>query len=76
MKANDATYHNVKEFIIGNLKDYFNEKEDKLRFIPKHNPNLLIKGYNAVKPNRNGALQMPMALMLRVPVPPAYERLN
>lgn len=59
MKANEATYQNVKEFIIGNLKDYFNEKEDKLRFIPKHNPNLLIKGYSAVKPNRNGAIQVP-----------------
>ncbi|AXH79026.1 MAG: hypothetical protein [Circular genetic element sp.] len=61
MKANDATYQNVKEFIIGNLKDYFNEREDKLRFIPKHNPNLIIKGYSAVKANRNGALQMPQS---------------
>jgi hypothetical protein len=57
--ANAATYQTVKEFIIGNLKDYFNEKEDKLRFIPKSNPNLIIKGYKAIKPNRNGQLHVP-----------------
>jgi hypothetical protein len=59
MKANDATYQNVKEFIHGNLKDYFDQREDKLRFIPKHNPNLVIKGYNAVRPNRNRSIQVP-----------------
>ena len=36
-----------------------NEREDKLRFIPKQNPNLVIKGYSAVKPNRNHAIQHP-----------------
>lgn len=48
--------NDVKGWISRHIKDFFDEREDKLRFIPKQNTNLTILGYRKIKPNRNANL--------------------
>ena len=55
---------NINDHINERLLDYFNEKVDKLRFIPKsENNDIKILGYRKVKPNRNASIGVPNALI-------------
>ena len=51
--AQATTRDDVAGWVKRHLKDFFDEREDKLRFIPKTNTNLQILGYRKIKPNRN-----------------------
>ena len=55
---------NINDHINQRLLDYFNEKVDKLRFIPRsENNDIKILGYRKVKPNRNASIGVPNALI-------------
>lgn len=54
--AQNTTHDDLQGWIKRHLKDFFDEREDKLRFIPRQNTNLRILGYRQVKPNRNANL--------------------
>lgn len=56
------TYHNLREFLSNHIRDYFNEREDKLRFIPKQNSPLHISGYRQLRPNIQKQYSMPAQL--------------
>jgi hypothetical protein len=53
---NNVTQQNVTDHIVSQLKPYFNDKEDALRFIPKATSNVKILSYSRVKPNLNEAI--------------------
>jgi len=46
-------WSDYKKFIEDNIKPYFDEREDKLRFIPKRNSTIRIDGYKNIVPNLN-----------------------
>lgn len=46
----DWTIQNDWDWIRAELEPYFDEREDKLRYVPKQNSNLKIEGYHRVKP--------------------------
>lgn len=46
------TIQNDWDFIRAELEPYFDEREDKLRYIPKQNSNLAIVDYHRVKPKQ------------------------
>lgn len=48
----DWTIQNDWNWIRAELEPYFDEREDKLRYIPKQNSNLKIEGYHRVKPKQ------------------------
>lgn len=50
---------NINTWIASHVKDFFDQREDKLRFVPKQNTNIKITHYRRIKPNRNGALGIP-----------------
>jgi hypothetical protein len=55
---------NINDHINQRLLDFFNEKVDKLRFIPKsENNDIKILGYRKVKPNRNASIGVPNQLI-------------
>ena len=49
----------INDHIAKHVKDFFDQREDKLRFISKQNTNIKITHYRRIKPNRNGALGVP-----------------
>lgn len=51
--AQATTRADFTGWVSRHLKDFFDEREDKLRFIPKQNTNLRILGYKKIQPNRN-----------------------
>jgi hypothetical protein len=55
---------NISDHMNERLLDYFNEKTDKLRFIPAsvHN-DIKILGYRKVKPNRNASISIQQAML-------------
>ena len=62
--AAETNQININDHINERLLDYFNEKVDKLRFIPKSDNNdIKILGYRKVKPNRNASIGVPNALI-------------
>ena len=64
IKAEETNQININDHINERLLDYFNEKVDKLRFIPKSDNNdIKILGYRKVKPNRNASIGLPNALI-------------
>lgn len=54
--AQTTTRADFKGWVVRHLKDFFDQREDKLRFIPKQNTNMRILGYRKIKPNRNASL--------------------
>ena len=50
---------NINDHVAKHVKEFFDQREDKLRFIPKVNTNIKINHYKRIKPNRNGALGIP-----------------
>jgi hypothetical protein len=48
-----TTRADYKAYIKNHIKDFFDQREDKLRFIPRQNTNLQILGYKRIKNNRN-----------------------
>lgn len=59
IKPNQVSPNTVNSHVVQHIKDFLDEREDKLRFVPKQNTNIKILGYKRVKPNRNGALGVP-----------------
>lgn len=59
IKPNQVLPSTVSTYIANHVKDFFDAREDKLRFIPKTNTNIKILGYKRIKPNRNGTLGLP-----------------
>jgi len=59
IKPNQVLPSTVSTYIANHVKDFFDSREDKLRFIPKQNTNIKILGYKRIKPNRNGTLGLP-----------------
>ena len=55
---------NIADHMNERLLDYFNEKTDKLRFIPAsvHN-DIKILGYRKVNPNRNASISIPQTML-------------
>lgn len=58
----DYTWNHFREFTKENIQDYFNERSDKLRFIPKQNSTLHISGYKKLRPNLQRQYSMPIQL--------------
>lgn len=56
------TWDMFREFTRQRLKDYFDEHSDKLRFIPKQNSAIQIKGYKKLRPNINKQFSLPAQL--------------
>lgn len=54
-----ATYQQFNTDVFNQLKEFFDEREDKLRFIPKANNQIKILGYKKLKPNRNQSISPP-----------------
>ena len=50
----NANRNDIKTFIIQRLKAYFDEREDKLKFIPQANTGFKILGYRKILNDRNG----------------------
>lgn len=62
--AAETNQININDHINQRLVDYFNEKTDKLRFIPSSvNNDIKILGYRKVRPNRNSSIGVPNALI-------------
>jgi thiol-disulfide isomerase/thioredoxin len=57
---NNVSPNTINSHVAQHVKDFLDEREDKLRFIPKQNTNIKILGYKRLKPNRNGALGTPV----------------
>lgn len=73
IKPNEVTPAILNAHIASHVKDFFDQREDKLRFIPKQNTNLKILGYKRIKPNRNGALGVPSQVYGTTTVPTGFK---
>lgn len=71
--ATDATYSQFNHDIFVQLKEFFDEKEDKLRFIPKANNQIKILGYKKLRPNRNQSIAPPTQVFGTSLVPSGYK---
>lgn len=71
--AQACTITDIKLHMLNHVKDFFDEREDKLRFIPRSNTNIKIKGYRRVKANRNSTLGVPSTIYHNPTVSPGYK---
>lgn len=62
IRGTGNTWDAYREWTSENLKDYFNERKDKLRFIPKQNSTIHISGYKKLRPNLQKQYSMPVQL--------------
>ena len=67
------TLTDTKTYLLNHVKDFFDEREDKLRFVPKTNTNIKILGYKRVKANRNATLGVPAQAYANSTVSPGYK---
>lgn len=67
------TLTDTKTYLLNHVKDFFDEREDKLRFIPRANTNIKILGYKRIKANRNSALGLPVEAYTNTTVSPGYK---
>lgn len=51
-----ATYSDLKTFVGNHVKDFFDQREDKLRFIPKSNTNIKILQYKKLKSKKDSSV--------------------
>lgn len=51
----------VKSYIAYQVKQHYNEREDKMRFIPKRTTNLKVLSYRKIRTDRNSQPSMPPA---------------
>ena len=51
--APNVTRNDIQQFIMSKVTDYFDEREDKLRFIPKSGVTVNIKGYKKILNDKN-----------------------
>lgn len=70
------TYNNTKLHCLNHVKDFFDEREDKLRFIPQQNTNIKILGYKRIKSNRNATLGVPAQAYANSTVSPGYKTIG
>ncbi|AXQ65447.1 MAG: hypothetical protein [Circular genetic element sp.] len=75
LTSHTATQANLKEYIISQLKPYFDDDEDKLQFRPKATTNIKVDKYVRVKPNLTTAIasQATPANNWSVPGNPNYD---
>lgn len=73
IKPNEVTPSTISTYIANHVKDFFDAREDKLRFIPKQNTNIKVLGYKRVKPNRNGSLGVPSQVYGTTTVPTGFK---
>jgi hypothetical protein len=71
--AQSATYVQYNTDITQQLKEFFDEREDKLRFIPKTNNQIKILGYKKLKPNRNHSISPPTQVYTQASVPAGFN---
>ena len=71
--APNNTLTDTKTYLLNHIKDFFDNREDKLRFIPKNNTNISIKGYKRIKANRNATLGVPAQAYANSTVSPGYK---
>lgn len=55
-EQNDLTRTQLNEHILNQLKQYFNQRSDKLQYTSKRQNNIKILGYRKLKPNNNNNL--------------------
>lgn len=64
IKAVETNQTNINDHINERLIDFFDEKGDKLRFIPTSvNNDIKILGYRKVTPNRNASIGVPQQII-------------
>ena len=68
-----ATYTQFNSDVFAQLKDFFDEREDKLRYIPKTNNQIKILGYRKVRPNRNHSISPPTQVFGTSLVPTGFK---
>lgn len=71
--APSATYAQFNTDVMNQLRDFFDNKEDKLRFIPKQNNQVKILGYKKVRPNRNQSISPPTQVFGTSIVPAGFK---
>ena len=59
--AQDATNQNLLEYITSQIKPYFDESQDKLRFNPKTTMNVKVLKYRKIAPNLNQSIPSQVA---------------
>ena len=72
----DWTIQNDWDWIRAELEPYFDEREDKLRYIPKQNSNLKIEGYHRVKPKQRIGWGRPRTVLGTITSDPATTELR
>lgn len=68
---NDWNLQNDWDWIRGQLEPFFDEREDKLRYIPKQNSNIAISGYHRVKPQQREGFGRPRTVLGTITDDPA-----
>lgn len=54
--AGNATQNDLEQYIMDQLKPYFDDSSDKLSFRPKETTNIKIESYRRIKPNLTNAI--------------------
>lgn len=73
IKPSQVLPSTVSTYIANHVKDFFDSREDRLRFVGKSNTNIKILGYKRVKPNRNGSLGIPATAFSTDTVPTGFK---
>lgn len=71
--APNNTLLDTKTYLLNHVKDFFDQREDKLRFIPRSNTNIKILRYKRLKANRNATLGVPAQAYANSTVSPGYK---
>ena len=72
----DWSIQNDWDWIRAELEPYFDEREDKLRYIPKQNSNLKIEDYHRVKPKQRIGWGRPRTTLGTITSDPATTELR
>lgn len=72
----DWTLQNDWDWMRAELEPYFDQREDKLRYIPKQNSNLAIAGYHRIKPQQREGFGRPRTVLGTITSDPATTELR
>lgn len=72
----DWSLQNDWDWIRAELEPFFDEKEDRLRYIPKQNSNIAIAGYHLVKPKQREGFGRPRTTLGTITSDPATTELR
>ena len=73
IKPSEVLPSTINTYIANHVKDFFDSREDRLRFVPKTNTNIKITHFKRVKPNRNGSLGVPAQVYGTTTVPTGFK---